>query len=83
MFYSIINNNKMNNTKYIVYSSWETKMPNGGSVCGSLYLDYHPDTEDKAKEAVEDARKKSEEFHKKFPSKGTKYQYGYHLINNF
>jgi hypothetical protein len=67
--------------EYLIYTSWETKMPTGATVCGSLYLDYYPKNEDEAKEMLELAKKNSQLFHEKYPMKNTIYRYGYHLNN--
>jgi hypothetical protein len=68
--------NKMSNTTYLVYTSWTTTMPNGGTVGGSLYLDYYPETEQDAIKIVEQFQKQS-----KITMKNTIYRYGYHLNN--
>ena len=65
--------------KYLIYSSWETKIPSGGTVGGSLYYNVYPNNEDEAKEMLEKVKKNADEFHAKFPSQNTKRRYGYHL----
>ena len=72
------NNEKYANANYLIYTAWETKMPNGGKVCGSLYLNYYPETEEEAKDMLEQAKTRSDEFHKKFSCSNTTRRHGYH-----
>lgn len=72
-------NQKYKNAKYLIFTYWETTTQNGSSICGSLYLDYYPETEDEAIKMLE--QEKSKESHNKFPCENTTYNYGYHLNN--
>lgn len=65
--------------KYLIYSSWETKLPSGGTVGGSLYYNVYPNDESEAIEMLEKVKKNADEFHAKYPDNNTKRRYGYHL----
>lgn len=65
--------------KYLIYSSWETRLPSGGTVGGSLYYNLYPNNEYEAIEMLEKVRKNADEFNAQYPSPDTKRRYGYHL----
>ena len=39
--------------KYLIYSSWETRLPSGGTIGGSQYYDLYPNNEYEAIEMLE------------------------------
>jgi len=70
---------KFAQAKYLIYSNWETKLPSGGTVGGSLYYNVYPNNKSEANEMLEKIKKNGDEFNVKFPRQYTKRQYGYHL----
>ena len=72
------NNKKFAKANYLIYTALETKMLNGAKICGSLYLDYYPETEEEAIEMLEQAKSRSDKFHKNLSCSNTIYRYGYH-----
>jgi hypothetical protein len=69
--------------KYLIFSSWETRLPSGGTVGGSNYYNVYPNNESEAIEMLEKVKKNAVEFNAQYPylNTNTKRKYGYHLNN--
>jgi hypothetical protein len=74
-------NQKFAKAKYLIYSKFETKTKNGGTICGSLYLNYYPNTEEEAKMMIEYEKNKYLRINEKYVSLNSVRYYGYHLNN--
>jgi hypothetical protein len=70
---------KFAKAKYLIYSSWETRLPTGGTIGGSNYYNVYPNNEYEAVEMLEQVKKNAYEFNAKYPDVNTKRRYGYHL----
>jgi hypothetical protein len=68
--------------KYLIYYSWDTKLPSGGTIGGSYYYNVYPNNESEAIEMLEKVKKNAEEFNAQYPDKNTTRRYGYHLNNS-
>jgi hypothetical protein len=75
---------KFAQAKYLIYSSWETRLPSGGTIGGSLYYNLYPNNEYEAIEMLEKVKKNATEFNAQYPylNTDTKRRYGYHLNQN-
>jgi len=73
---------KFAKAKYIIYSKFETKTESGGKICGSLYLNYYPNTEEDAKIMVEHEKNKYLKICEKYVDPKSVRYYGYHLNNS-
>ena len=62
--------------KYLIYYSWDTKLPSGGTIGGSYYYNVYPNNESEAIEMLEKVKKNADEFNAKFSDKNTTRKYG-------
>ena len=73
---------KFAQAKYLIYYSWNTKLPSGGTIGGSNYYDLYPNNEYEAIEMLEKVKKNAAEFNVQYPylnNNNTTRRYGYHL----
>ena len=67
--------------KYLIYCSWNTRLPSGSTIGSSNYYNVYPNNESEAIEMLEKVKKNADEFNAKYPDKNTTRRYGYHLNN--
>ena len=72
---------KFAQAKYLIYSSWITRLPSGGTIGGSNYYNLYPNNEQEAIDMLEKVKKNAAEFNAlySYSNTDTKRKYGYHL----